>query len=1373
MESFAYGSLAQIRILLLPVGNIRRSAFDSYAQDIRSIDTVGLADLTTDVKDERSRFMPNHQLASGSLHLKYPSHPPPDSHTPLSLFRTADFPLAVLGIASSVPNDSLATILSQFQTAVHDVFPQGSMFPLTSNCFVFEENESTTNINLGDHFPGLVVIPSVMGHKKTYIGTLVADLCSKVLIELATVMQTLESPLGNEYLNATMFPHLPPSSEMPRSLDDDARRDSLPLLPSHSSQPDLNGQQRAKTPLGMKRTSTLGPGLMPNRHSSLPPTPAIGSKTSTTASTKKRLTTIGAASSHGRLFKVLADYFLLAGRLEEASIWYNESIVLCKTAQDVAWHAAALEGLATIPIVEAWSSSHGINGVAGDRDPWADPSDKLTQAMALYMKATPTSEPEVTLSLLAYLYCSSVLRHSTLLYSLWSSKGWGPLAFAAMLQPGPSPFLPPTLSNGASPTERSSARNSYAAYERLTTITGVTRAQISASISQAHGPWLNHLDIRERVRMLEYIAAMFGALGHIRKEAYTLREVLGCLMDMVVCGREESSTGSARVLSAGLGNRNNSLNVATAQGTVGIRENERSEGNESILYIVKHVCKVHGIDLEAVKLLEPRHPGRDSRASEDCEDEDTDEDLARSLQEPFGWPELQMDIIREAIAVAEALPDYPAVAQFSFSALKLLHPVMTARDQHQLYTTGTRALATAMRRGDRRAVDYWSSQPVVSLEVLPLPLVRLPVEKPISILSRAAAGATSIISGVRDPFLYNPRKMLQGQTRTILVQNEAFDLVVTLRNPYVFDLELQNLQLSTSGVTFVSKGFPVVVPANSFHPVTINGKATEAGTLVVRGCIVQAQGGISREFVLPLSTEEEEERKSRRRSAIECETGRSKHSGLASRPWEKSSKRGSTQVTATNAAPAKRVIKYLECVVVPEQPLLRIRRTSLTHGAVMLYNGEMSAIRITLENVSSLPIDLVRLTFDDSTIGPGQQALAEGEMSVFDTYETEYDLVHRPVFTWDAEHEPQEIGPGQKKVVAVNCFGKVGCTNGAIHVSYAYVDRAQDNPKELADVFQTRQLSYPVLVTVYHMLECHAMDILSYSGATTTLSPGVKDDEELTDARIRKSILHVGDIADWCIFSIEVRNTYGLPFEVTFERHQEGVEAASITTLVPPGSTSRIVLPLKKLSLSEEHVSRPIPMLSDRQYVVSSSKLSPEEERSQRELFWYREELFKSVRGKWRENGGTRAGDLSLRQQRMTLPMLEALRVETARVRMTLVQHDDNGNEKPIPLDPAGVKYMPPPHEFVYLRTTVTNLSPSELVLMLNLELDPEAHVVTQGELVDIPIGRLARGESYEVETPLAFIACGRFDFGAEVSAIGRQPDFTIVGHGRMRISVA
>jgi len=60
-------------------------------------------------------------------------------------------------------------------------------------------------------------------------------------------------------------------------------------------------------------------------------------------------------------------------------------------------------------------------------------------------------------------------------------------------------------------------------------------------------------------------------------------------------------------------------------------------------------------------------------------------------------------------------------------------------------------------------------------------------------------------------------------------------------------------------------------------------------------------------------------------------------------------------------------------------------------------------------------------------------------------------------------------------------------------------------------------------------------------------------------------------------------------------------------------------LPLQKIQLPEEVTSQAIPMLSDRQFVVEKTKLSSEEDKLQRELFWYREELFKGVRGHWRE----------------------------------------------------------------------------------------------------------------------------------------------------------
>ena len=64
------------------------------------------------------------------------------------------------------------------------------------------------------------------------------------------------------------------------------------------------------------------------------------------------------------------------------------------------------------------------------------------------------------------------------------------------------------------------------------------------------------------------------------------------------------------------------------------------------------------------------------------------------------------------------------------------------------------------------------------------------------------------------------------------------------------------------------------------------------------------------------------------------------------------------------------------------------------------------------------------------------------------------------------------------------------------------------------------------------------------------------------------------------------------------------------------------MLPIKRLLLPADLLSQPIPTLSDRQFVVSKEKLPAEQDRLQRELFWYREELFKCICGRWREVSG-------------------------------------------------------------------------------------------------------------------------------------------------------
>lgn len=640
-------------------------------------------------------------------------------------------------------------------------------------------------------------------------------------------------------------------------------------------------------------------------------------------------------------------------------------------------------------------------------------------------------------------------------------------------------------------------------------------------------------------------------------------------------------------------------------------------------------------------------------------------------------------------------------------------------------------------------------------------LHRLPIENLCSILTAKSSATNSLLSGTIDPFLYNPRKSSGPQSKNLIVQDEPIELTITLRNPYVFDLEIQNISLSTTGVEFESSPVSaLVIPPNTLYPITIVGTAKTRGILVFRGCIVQAPWGAPREFLLPVPTDADQNLFARRQSAVKCESGRTKYWGLDSRPWEKDGKRLSALLPSLKKPP-----QFLQCVVVPEQPLLRIRWTSLTHGAVMLYNGEESTIRLTLENISALPIDFLRLSFEDSTIGPAQEALSEGELSVFEMYETEYDLLHRKAFSWRNEKEITNILPNQKVVLSVTCVGKVGCAHGTVHISYSQVNQEHEEQIPASDVFYTRQLSYPVTVTVYHMLECHDLSLMPMVD--------VDYDYDSINRWASNSVVHllpeVDDLAEWCLFAIDVRNTYGLPFEVTFEREQAGTESAAVSSTVPPGSMSRIMLPVKKFRLSDDQISQPIPTLSDRQFVVGKSKLSIEEEQAQRELFWYREELLKIVSARWKETNGDRHGDLSLRQQRLTLPMLKALRTDVVQVDLTLIV--DNPDGSPQELDYSGGKYIASPNEMLYLRVEAVNSSLSPLVMTLDLVFDPAEQVLSEGVSSNIAIGKLKPDETKAVEVPLCFLCTGRFEIGAEARVMGALRD-SRVGASRVCISV-
>jgi trafficking protein particle complex subunit 9 len=122
----------------------------------------------------------------------------------------------------------------------------------------------------------------------------------------------------------------------------------------------------------------------------------------------------------------------------------------------------------------------------------------------------------------------------------------------------------------------------------------------------------------------------------------------------------------------------------------------------------------------------------------------------------------------------------------------------------------------------------------------------------------------------------------------------------------------------------------------------MSGVASEAGTLTIRGVHAQLSGGISTEFLLPIQSAEEETKAEKRRSALNLEIGRVKYSGLEARELVRrrrvAEKRLSSQ--PQKLQPTIEESKFLTCKIVEEQPLLRVRKSNLTHGALMLFEGE-------------------------------------------------------------------------------------------------------------------------------------------------------------------------------------------------------------------------------------------------------------------------------------------------------------------------------------------------------------------------------------------------------------------------------------------------
>lgn len=76
------------------------------------------------------------------------------------------------------------------------------------------------------------------------------------------------------------------------------------------------------------------------------------------------------------------------------------------------------------------------------------------------------------------------------------------------------------------------------------------------------------------------------------------------------------------------------------------------------------------------------------------------------------------------------------------------------------------------------------------------------------------------------------------------------------------------------------------------------------------------------------------------------------------------------------------------------------------------------------------------------------------------------------------------------------------------------------------------------------------------------------------------------------------------------------------------------------------------------------------------------------------------------------------------------------------------------------------------LVLTADTIVDPADHAIQEGPTSGMPIGRLEPGAERELETPLCFVACGRFRVHVEARAISATARDAKVGSATLKAAV-
>ncbi|KAG8623153.1 hypothetical protein KVT40_008129 [Elsinoe batatas] len=1381
---------ARVRVLVLPVGRIRSRRFGEFTARLQQVTSVRLGDITPDERPGRGTFSPL-AFPDGRIYLDVTTSIPQSSFAELAPFELFRNVMVIIGTVDAVEYEDSA---GEKERLIED----GSR-----NVFYQRAHDGFVSIleNVQDQYPGVLLtqllimdskssenrpwtpegsihVPPASGSGSASVYDVLAGVASKLLGEMAAYAEQVkswatvatplslqaqsqrfdlekrpdfnrrisdrshlsreESPSGDNLPRASPRPTSQAFNSPTTSVASSPRPDSPALRSEATSSPDLSNME---TP-----TSSTAPEAIwkarakyASMQSDKPSGRSLYPATNAAMSADKEKN-IGKA----RVGIVMGSLHMMAGRWSDAWKELLENTAKCRNHSDYIWLASGLDRIiccllllgsegftfqipslcylgqerqSTLYFVDA---ARDINTTVGPRD---------TVAANATLRKFGGSLGEVANTLLHYYDRAGTFTGEALPQVSFSEM----ILRLTKLQA----FVGARSSMGNETIFQSGTLDALKRPIGSKELSDLSRLGISEVLFRAYpGPFAD-ISSSSRSGVLAGIAAVLGSIRMDRKKAMVLKD----LISLIVPTLQQARTLGAAALGI---HPSNSLSYTNGNPASLARNMDSS----SIRELLQQLVDVYGVG----STLEERRPDGTNVETQDYESlvHNVAQLAARAANlDELGSMNLKIDILRSAVEFCESIPDLSGVAQHAALLLRTAGPQAsidpTLASQHvRLANEEQVRLANHVMNAvnGAREAGFWIELPRYWDDFLLRSVQLVEDESSSRVIEHSKADMSSAKKG---PFLHEAWGAHSAQKQeNIAVAGEPIPLGVVLQNPFDFEIEVDEIQVcSADGFIEIEQPSAILGPGR-LEEIVCHASVPDPGQVKIFGCNIRMAGCRSQFYPIYNDEWRAQEKTKLKEASRELLL------------------KGDLDMVDNGATFVRPSTSFMSLLVIPSQPLLTTEHVSLTDRSLMLLEGEKQCFTITLRNVSTIDVDFLRPSFDDALTTSLRSAVASKNLSRADLFEVETNLTKEAFFDARRIDSPdsQAIAAGETATFEISIIGRAGIKDAKVLFDFAHLpaDKIDSSGR-----FFTRQLEVPVNITVQSALQIQHFEITSLPIDATFTAPqthlnGIGGSEAMSDAQTRSKRHH-------CLLVMDVRNAWTNPTDVEFETvgdvHPDHLPDRSRrhASAIQPGQSHRFAIPMRKLYV--KHADAQIPWLSAqsrRQFVVSTEDESPDQERYVRELFWYREELLKSLKGRYREQGTDRCGAIGLRSIRIGHRSVEALKVEDVDIDMNITKLDEDDGT--LVTRTGETSFDIHTGAFLRLQTRMQNLSDKPIHGMVRLQ-PALAHQIAETSLETVsrrfiwsgilqrPLPLLQPGDSQTFDLDFSIVTDGIYELGA------------------------